>query len=144
LSNQTLYWLTGLGVACVMLLMFMNLAPVLWSKKDEKYIKYNDVRGMSIEHNQKVITLNFDQQNEMVGFFNQSEPAEKVANPNKQSLDFTKIIINRFNAPDLIITPIEYQNSNLIFSTPDWNEKGLLKDTSNGRMKKLISQTLSS
>jgi hypothetical protein len=134
-------WLTGAGVACVLLLLLLNTIPMILSPKVEKYLKYNFVRGMAVEHKNKLYTLGFNQQNEMIGFFNRSVPVDAAGEDQKQKLDISKIVVYRFNAPDLIIIPIAYEDDNLIFSSPEWNSKGVMKDVSQGALKNLLLQT---
>jgi hypothetical protein len=142
MSNTTLFFLTGVVVLCVAALLFLNVFPMFWMPREEKYIKYNDVRGIAVEHKQKLFTLSFDQQNGVIGFLNQSsfvpDSASKDKNP---KLEISKIVIYRFGLPDINIVPIEYNNHNLIFSAPDWNPKGLMQDSSHGALENLLLQT---
>jgi len=140
MSDRAIYWLTGLVVLCMIALLLLNSVPLIWSPPKEKYIKYNDVRGMAIEHQQKLYTLNFQQQNEVIGYVNKSltVPQTSVKNVNSK-LDFTKIIIYRFNAPDMILIPIEYNDNNLIFSNSELNPSGLMRDTSRGGLKNVLA-----
>lgn len=140
MSDRAIYWLTGLVVLCMIALLLLNSVPLIWSTPKEKYIKYNDVRGMAIEHQQKLYTLNFQQQNEVIGYVNKSltVPQSSVKNVNSK-LDFTKIIIYRFNAPDMILIPIEYNDNNLIFSNSELNPSGLMRDTSRGGLKNVLA-----
>ncbi|MBN9378237.1 MAG: hypothetical protein BGO14_06180 [Chlamydiales bacterium 38-26] len=140
MSDRAIYWLTGLVVLCMIALLLFNSVPLIWSPPKEKYIKYNDVRGIAIEHEQKLYTLNFQQQNEVIGYVNKSltTPQSSVKNV-KSKLDFTKIIIYRFNAPDMILIPIEYNDNNLIFSNSELNPSGLMRDTSRGGLKNVLA-----
>lgn len=142
MSDRAIYWLTGLVVICMIALLLLNSVPLIWSPPKEKYIKYNDVRGMAIEHHQKLYTLNFQQQNEVIGYINKSIPVPQSSVKNvKSKLDYTKIIIYRFNAPDMILMPIEYNDNNLIFSNPELNPSGLMRDTSRGGLKNVLANT---
>ncbi len=152
MSNRLLIWMTGLVIFCIGVLLFLNIMPFIWTPNVEKYLKLNDVRGMAVEHNQKLYTLNFEQQNAVVMYLNQAIPvsnstqakayATKTNLKDKSTnLDIAKIVIYRFNLPDLTIVPLEYVKNNLVFSSPSWNSEGLLKDVSGGKLQNLLSQT---
>lgn len=142
MSNRVVMWLTGLVVLCIAVLLFLNALPFIWTPQVEKYLKYNYVRGMAIEHKNKLFTLNFDQQNEVIGYFNKSIALSKTDITNKKpKLEITKIIVYRFGSPDLTIVPMDYNNNNLIFASPDWNPDGLMQDISQGGLKNVLSQT---
>lgn len=144
MNNSLVLLLTGVMVFCIGFLLFFNLAPMIWTPDTEKYIKYNDVRGMAVEYKEKLYTLNFDQQVEVIGYLNQSLPFKDAKISKKNKLEISKIRIYRFGQPDLILLPIEYKDNNLIFLSPDWNSEGFMRDISNGRLKSLLSQTYDS
>lgn len=142
MSNRALFWMTGLVILCIIVLLLINFAPAIWTLNAEKYLKFNDVRGMAVEHNQKLYTLNFDQQTKLIGYFNQSIPVKNTIIANaKPKLEISKIIVYRFDLPDLTIIPIDYMDNNLVYSAPDWNPGGLMKDTSLGAVKNILSQS---
>lgn len=142
MSNRTLYWMTGLFVFCILILLLLNAVPMMWTPPAEKYLKFNDVRGMAVEHKQKLYTLNFEQQNEVIGHLNKSIPVSNtIVTDMKPKLEISKIVVYRFGLPDLTIVPIEYSSNNLIFSSPDWNRDGLMKDVSLGALKNVLAQT---
>lgn len=141
MNNSTLIWLAGLGVLGIVVLLFINTIPMIWAPSSETYLKYNDIKGIAVEHKEKLYTLNFEQQNELIGYLNRSLPITDAKVPNKKNkLDISKIVIYQFKGPDLILTPIEYKNNSLIFSAPGWNTD-LMKDTSGGSMQQLLSTT---
>lgn len=142
MSNRVLFGMTGLVILCILVLLLLNAVPLIWTPKVETYLKYNDVRGMAVEHKKKLYTLNFEQQNDVIGFLNKSIPVgNSVAKDKSPKLEITKIVVYRFGKTDLVITPIEYNNHNLIFSSPDWNQDGLMKDVSKGGLEDLLAQT---
>jgi hypothetical protein len=132
MDNRTLSYLTYIVIIGFVVLIAMNILPFLQMQQqpiNEKYLSYNGVRGMAIAHRQKLYTLNFDQQNEMIGFLNASIPTAKTAlGSNNQKPDFDKIVIYRFNASDIELVPVAYQDGSLIFSAPEWNPDGYMKD----------------
>lgn len=141
MSNKVLFLMTGLVVACIIVLLVLNAIPLIWTPSTEKYLKFNEVRGVAVEHKDKLYTLNFNQQNDLIGYLNKSVPISTQVTEEKPKLEVSKIVIYLFGSPDIEIIPIEYRNNDLIFSSPDWNRSGLMKDMSGGAMKKLLSQT---
>lgn len=137
------------------IIIMMNIASML-GVVPERYISPNDVRGMAVEHNNTLFTLNFEQQNALVDIFNRSIPVgEEIVETRKvkgQSPEIQKIIIYRFNAPDIEITPVAYiaksssafgreSHANIAFSAPQWNPQGLLEETSADNLHQLLSST---
>jgi hypothetical protein len=142
MNNRNLMYLTIMVLIAMGLLLVVNITTLFTMPKPERYIGYNDVRGMAIEHQKLLYTLNFDQQNDLIKYFNMALPINKdLQTVISSSVDFSKLVIYRFNQPDLIITPIAYEDDNLIFKIPEWNEQGYLQDISQGSLKELISST---
>jgi hypothetical protein len=143
MSNRNILYLTGLGLLGIVILFAINIGAILSGHPvQEKYLRYNQVRGIAVRHNQTLYTLNFQQQNELITLFNESFEAATIKEGVRQTPTIDKIIVYQFNnKPDLIITPITYVDNDLIFSVPEWNPNGYLLDMSEGRLKKLLSQT---
>lgn len=139
MDNRLITYLTFAVVAVMAFLLLANVFPIFIKPIAEKYIGYNDVRGMAVEYEGKLYTLNFDQQKNAIGFFNQS--IASTSKPSQQA-DFSKLIIYRFNQlTDIVIKPEGYDNNqNLIFTAPEWTHEGSLQDVSQGKFKALIHQ----
>lgn len=141
-SNKTLYYLTSvvaLGVALLLLIQFFNRISF---PTNERYLSYNGVRGVAIEHNNLLYTLNFDQQNRLIDYINMALPVGKSSwNSSRNDLPFTKIVVYRFNQPDLIMTLVGIENQNLIFAVPDWNSAGYISDVTLGKFYQLMVRT---
>jgi hypothetical protein len=141
-SSNSLIFLTLLVVICSLVILGLNLSYIFTASKNEKYLGFNDVRGMAIVHRNLPYTLNFEQQNLMVEHLNQSLLINKnppVANPSQ--LNFSELIIYRFNAADIHLIPIGYEDENLIYTVPEWSGHGFFQDISAGNMKSLIEET---
>ena len=152
--TMTLAVLAGFGI-----LLMMNVAA-LFGVLPARFISPNDVRGMAIEHNRKLYTLNFDQQNGMVEIFNRLIPvseemiAKRTVVP-KKPLEIQKITIYRFNQPDIEILPIAFVSKSLsvtskeeetdtiscVFSVPAWNPNGLLEESATDSAYKILINT---
>ncbi len=81
-------------------LFYVKMSPIFLNGPDEKFISYNQVSGIGIFVNGTEYILNFDQQNHFLRLLNKMEnyPCHF-----QENLDFEKIIIYRFDQPDLII-----------------------------------------
>lgn len=143
MSNRTIYFLTACVLLGISILLVTNFTDV--SKIDFRFSSYlspKEVRGISIFHNRKEYPLNFSQQNALMAFLNASQPDNSVDLAKvDRTLDFEKITIYLFNAPNLEIQPIGYVKGNLLFSNLKWNGNGYLRDTSEGKLKALLSGT---
>lgn len=144
MNNRTITYLIIAVVVAIGLLLLVNTLTFFQPGASEKYLSPNTVRGVAVEHNKKLYTLNFEQQNELLALLNRAVPTGKVL-PNSPPTDAQKIIIYQFNQlPDIVITPIGYIDDELLFTTPTWNSNSLIRDISRGELKKLLSQTYDS
>ncbi len=139
MNNTTLTYLLIVGVIGMAAIMVLNFTGVSQSPFTENYLSPNDVRGIDVAHGGKLWTLNFEQQNKLVNILNKSTAIEGHFNPDKFEVD--RVIIYLFNKPDLIVTPLQLVNKALVFSVPEWNSKGYLKESQPGQMLQLLSDT---
>lgn len=154
-SRITLY-MTLAVVLGIIIILGINIADA-FGITPSKYISPNEVRGSAIEHHNTLYTLNFNQQNTLIEALNQSVPIsvkEQELRKEATSFDFDKIIIYRFDAPDIEIYPIAFvskgysvQSQNLlnqphfIYSAPIWNPQGLMENVSLIDLKALFAET---
>lgn len=156
-SRATLYMtlVVVIGFAIIILLNVVNL----FGFSQAKYIAPSEVRGIAIEHGQLLYTLNFEQQNALVDIFNRAIPITKEELQPRmkdlpKSFGVKKIVIYRFKAPDIEITPVGYvskvfskdgsqpvEQMNVVFSSPTWNPKGLMEEATQDQMQELLSKT---
>lgn len=82
------------------LLFFIAAAPSLDKTPAAPILAYNDVKGMAVESNGLLYTVNFDRQNRIVAAINKNEqpPVGEICTG---TVD--KLVIYRFNAPDWVI-----------------------------------------
>jgi hypothetical protein len=141
-QNKNVMIMTFVVLAAMGILLAFNLQQVISKPQQAKYIGFNEVRGMAIEHKGLLYTLNFDQQNKTIENLNLAIPVGKTAiGPSEEPLNFSKLVIYRFNKPNLTLLPIQYEGNNLIFSVPEWNKNGYIKDISYGHLKSLLATT---
>lgn len=141
-----------MGFAVIIMINAASLIGIVPSR----YISPNDVRGMAIEHHGTLYTLNFTQQNHLVDIFNRAT----VVAPNDVSArktnvtnppEIKKIIVYRFNAPDLEVIPVAYTKKknataddnhvNFVFSVPEWEAKNYLEEATPNEFDTLLSKT---
>lgn len=143
MNNRTVVYLTIMVVVGLVVLLAINMSSILTGQPgNQTYLKYNDVRGMAVDHNDLHFTLNFTQQNKVIDIINRSVRVVGVKPGKRQKPDIEKIVIYQFDGkPDLVITPIAYVDNNLVFSIPNWEKDGYLMEVSEGTLQTLLSQT---
>lgn len=143
MNNRTLVYLTGFVILGMVVLLGLNMTNLLKGQsKTQTYLKYNHVRGMAIDHQKLLYTLNFQQQNEVIDILNESVRVVGVKPGKRKKPDFEKVIVYQFDGkPDLIIKPIAYVGNNLVFSVAEWNPEGYLMELSEGKLQTLLSKS---
>ena len=137
MSNRTLVAMTFAVLLGMAVLLFLNVASHLNGNKNllSSYIRISDVKGIAIEHNGKLHTLNFSQQAHVVEYLNTAVAVNKQDYPKiSPDLPVTKIIIYRFSGTDLVITPIAFKELNMVFSAPEWDSSAYLMELSGGEL----------
>lgn len=141
MSNRTVFYLTIIALIAIALLFLIDIRNITLytSAIPEVYLKHNEVSGIAVQFQDKVYTLNFDQQNRVIDIVNRSLPVVKhekiIEKPN-----FQKITVYTFGkTPDIEITPIGYgRNDDLIYTAPLLEPTGYLMEVSEGDLKKII------
>jgi len=159
-GTKITFYMTLAVLAGFATILLMNAAALL-GVMPYKYISPYDVRGVAVQHNSKLYTLNFSQQQELVDILNRSIPVgEELVKTRKINLDnppeVEKIIVYRFNASDLEIVPVAYiskthstlkkndaEKYSVVYSVPEWNINGFLEESTSDDLVKLLSSTYS-
>lgn len=143
MSNKSIFTIALLAVMVLGFILTININSILKGKVvEEAYLKYNSVKGMAVERNKLLYTLNFDQQNEIVSILNRSVRVLGVKPNKREKPKIDKLVIYQFGEnPDIIITPIAYIDKNLVYSAPAWSPDNYLMELSDGQLSKLIAQT---
>lgn len=89
------------GALLAILLYLIALAPMLEKVPPQSILAYNNVRGMAIESEGMLYTLNFEQQNRVVAAINRRE---KIPEMETCAISMDKLVIYRFNAPEWVLT----------------------------------------
>lgn len=102
MNLRTLSYLGITTLILATLLVFIGLIPTWQHPRKQAVLSYNDVQGMAIESQGQLYTLNFEQQNLVVGSLNLKEgiPPLTTCAP---TID--RLIVYRFNQPDWVINP---------------------------------------
>lgn len=93
-------WINYLAILLLIIvagIFALNLLLLLRPEKTQPVLNYNDVRGMAVEHDGVLYTLNFEQQNGVVKALNHPEES-KAPLP----VSFTRLVVYRFGQDDLI------------------------------------------
>jgi hypothetical protein len=142
MNNKTFTYLLIAGVIAMSAILLLNLAGVtglFQPQLTNEYLSRNDVRGIDIDHEGKLWTLNFEQQNKVINILNAAVRTTEHFAP--ENTGFDKLIIYRFNRPDIILTPLKVVNNQLAFAITEWNLKGNLKESNAGELLQVLSQT---
>lgn len=139
-------------------ILLMNMAALV-GIVPSRFISPNDVRGIAVEHNGLLYTLNFEQQNRLVDIFNRAIPLSKESTETRKAQmeehsEVKKIIVYRFNAPDVEIIPVgkvaktqtiaqtkENAHFSMVFSAPLWNDKGYIEESVGDELQEFLSTT---
>ena len=143
MSNRALQFLMIIVILGMGAILATNLITFFVHTNSEKFLKRNQVKGMATEHQGKLYTLNFTQQNEVITLLNRAITVgkESYITSQKVSFEFDQLVIYRFNEPDLIVTPVTITNQQLLFSVPEWNPEALFRETGPGGLLPLLNQT---
>jgi len=100
-----------------------------------------EVRGVAVEKEGKIFTLNLKQQTEVLGYINSLLPVDKKDYVNaQQKFNFSRLIVYRFDKPDAILIPIALQNKGIVFDVPLLNSSSYMFDPSGGKMQALLEK----
>lgn len=138
MSNRTLFWMAMIILGAMGVLFLVNMVAFLKGPPPEQYISHNEVRGMAVEYKDKLYTLNFDQQNQVIGWLNSAIPVDEAVVEGE--VDVERIIIYRFKQPEIELKPVTYKDGILIFSATDWSVD-LLRETSEGKLKQMLQES---
>lgn len=130
-------------VVGVGLLLLLNMMTLFQKDTTGHYLSRVEIRGIALIQKNKKIALSYDQQNDIIHMLNNATPIDKAMFPDAGTpTNIEKIIVYRFDQPEIEITPIKYAGNKFIFQQAQWNPKGWLTDTSNGLLKAKLAEIL--
>lgn len=145
MPNSTNMTLLTIALAAILVLFGVNLITHVKPELKETEetagtlaLNRSDIRGMAIDKNDKIFTLNQIQQNEAVTYINRMRPVNKNDYPTKGSFQFSKLIVYRFNKSDVVLIPIAFHDKNLVFDIPALGSSSYMLDESSGKFYDLI------
>jgi hypothetical protein len=142
MNTRIITFLTVIVLAAMGLILALNLSNLFLPLPAQRYLSFNDVKGIALDYKGQSYTLNFEQQNDLIDHVNRFLAVGKQKQPDPNArIDFGSITVYLFNAPNIILKPIGLEKENLIFLVPEWNQSGYLLDVSNGALKELIDET---
>lgn len=137
--NRLIPLLTLAVLAGMAIILMFNLSSLFVEPKNERFLAYNGVRGIAVEHGKKLWTLNFEQQNSVIEMINRCLAVGKREGE-ALNLPVDRIVVYQFNAPDLFITPVGFEGDNLILESKELHPGSLL-DISNGNLNTLLQSS---
>jgi hypothetical protein len=143
MKNKTLLFLTSLVLLAIASLFLLNLHfAIQGSPIGETYLKYNDVRGMAVDVNEKLYTLNFEQQKEAIGIINRSVRLQHGWHDKRENLPIRAIMVYQFDQqPDVQMIPVGFQGNRLVFYVPQWDKNNDFMELTGGEFLRLLNQT---
>lgn len=152
MSNQTIYLLVALALIAVLILFGVNLmskyqgpattnTPTL--NNQQLKIDRTQVKGIAVEKEGKVYNMSMRQQMTALSFLDRAEPVDKKDYPTKNdNMGFNRLIIYRFNQPDITLTPFAYDDKNIVFEAPIIGTGSYILEMSGGEFKNLIQKVI--
>lgn len=135
--------LSFVAVAALLgVLVYNALTSTQRSFVDSHYDPYT-VSGISVIHRSNPYTLNFRQQQELIGTLNRGYFLKSDAPENMEPFPFQGIVIHRFGQNDEVLTPIKKSDSgDIVFrlTVPNSPDR-YLRETSGGSLESLIETT---
>lgn len=134
--------LTAVALLAVFTLLVIKFNPTTFTAPSKNIVSSSDIRGMAVMHKGIPYTLNFDQQKTATDVIARAVQVKKADYPKSDaSFAFDKIIVYRFNAPDVELLPIQFQDDNLVFSVPVIDPNVYYLELSGGELKQMISSS---
>lgn len=138
MDNRALTFMTIAVVVCIAILMMINLVTLTRTAPATNLFDEGKIAKFTVVHSNQEYTFSRDQQNNLITLLKQAVPIDATEAAKGVPTDFEKLTIYREDGSKIEIIPVAYLKNELIFSAP-WNPNGLLRDTSHGTLKALLS-----
>lgn len=141
MRSQTLTYLLA-AAFIAMALLFFNQSLHLFSPSNtaEKYLSPYEVRGIAVISQEKPYTLNFEQQNQVMEILNRAIPVGHVGNAERKKPPFEKVVIYRFDKPEVELVPEAMNEDSIVFKVKEWNPEGYVSELSDGDLLHLLTE----
>ncbi|MCB1119803.1 MAG: hypothetical protein KDK65_07585, partial [Chlamydiia bacterium] len=143
MMKRPFYFVIALVLVGMLSLILSHLLPTTSETMRELFLQPGKVRGMAIESNGKLFSLNFAQQEVAIQALNRSVPVQDGEEQKLFTFPYSELIIYQFNQPDIRIKPVAYiepnlprpplherHDRNIVYSCPQWNPQGFLIELS--------------
>lgn len=142
---STLLIVAILGLAAILVINTFSIEitlPSIEGKEKKMLLNPKEVEGSSVTENQKTYTLNFEQQNTLIKWINQSESFSGNMD-SFQPTSIEKITFHIFNQPDIDLYPSGLIENQFLFFSPSWKDKGQMVEPSKGVLKQILTEAVS-
>lgn len=139
--QRSMLYLSLILLLCLGVLFLVNVKNIVQvsSATPDAYFHHNDIKGIAVEYKQRLYTLNFKQQNDVIDILNRAIPIEKIIHIDKKP-DFSRLIVYTFDKrQEIEFTPLAFNNDDLIFYAPKLIPKGYLMEVSAGELHELLA-----
>jgi len=142
--SRTLKVLLIFGVLGLILLFGMNAGHWLAPALPTAYLHQEEVLGMDVQHQGKKYPLNYTQQKNILKLINRMVPVgyEVYLKEQNKPIEFDAILIYKGDETIITLKPVSKINKQLLFSVPEWNASGLMRETGSGMLTNLIAKTV--
>lgn len=140
MQNSSVILLTSLALVAIGTLLMLNLGPHLSTFPTTTPGMGNiHIKAIDLYKKGLFFPLNAEQQKIVAEAITHAEPVKKSDYPEaKGPLNFEKLIIHRYDGPDIEIHPLQYKDSNLVFSTQGLSKDGDFIEFSAGALQKTL------
>lgn len=139
MNNTSLIIMTSCALIAIGALLTLNLAPKIASQVSITAIPPLQAKTAMVYEKGIPYTLNYDQLRILTNTIQKAESVDKKDYPEvKGPFNFEKIVITRFNGPDLEIIPIQYKETNLVFSVPALDKDTYYIELSGGALQSML------
>lgn len=138
--NRSVLIVTALIVAAFLGIFLLYALSNFSAKGTQSRIDPKEISNVVISKDGQHYLLNFTQQEAFLDILNQAQPFnQQVQQP--MNVDIEKIEVIFFEKPSLFFKPLYLINQEYVFSIPEWNKKGLIKENSQGQLNQLLKNS---
>lgn len=143
MKSSTLIAMTAVVLIAITTLLIINVAPKSYVPTPaESSFPINDISGIAVFHNGVPYTLNFEQQKIALDALGRAVEVKKADYPKVQGpFNFDKIAIYRIKNTEIELTPIQFVDTNLVFSVPSISTAEYFLELSGGGLQEMINTT---
>ncbi len=125
-------------------LLFQNYFTDEVAFTPPRFIARDNIQGVEVFKGDKPFQLTFEQQNAFANFINRAVHTgfEKDYNVKKGPFSYTKIVIHQIEGKPIEGTPYGMLGEQLLLQIPEWESKGLIRETGPGGLNQLLNDAV--